>query len=951
MNEFLIELQAKLDEAKSKGLINADIDKIQGQLNKLKLQAEIDPNTISNLVKQLEGVINQKITISNINVDTSQAVKNGKDYVNKFNQSINQELSKSEKAINSFKSSLENAGKSSSEIDNLVEKVKALNVQIDSLRFKESTDGIMNIDVSGLDKLGNRVKITQSLIQDLQTMKWNVSNISTSVISTEEIEKINNVFSDYTARLAQFKSTNNNILSGLSEPLSDFENKLNGLKNGTSSINDVKNSFSMLKAEASKVSSNLSGELNKVDKAVRNITNGKETISGLRAEFKGLSNTPKEINSELNKLSTGLKNIKNIEAQEGRTANWSAAYKEWEKSVDSLRAKLRVLKKEQSNVASTQIFNTSDLRKADIPYMTKVSNTIEKQMAEIQKMSNAKGWKSFDVKGIEQADGLIKKLTLTVTDAEGAIKKLNFQREQLKGNGKAQPGLMQTGDVQIIKTAAQAQEELAQKTQNTNTKLDEQRTKLVNKIQLQLETGGYESKVETLISKTRQWTDETGNARISTINLSKAFDNLKAASDTLSKSNTVENQKALVAAEKELDAQVKTVTNSVKIMNASLAKDSTISSLHQRIQEFYDKNGATHRQWGVQLKQMLAETASGASLTNERVREIEASFIGVGNAARQAGKLGKSGFQKLTEGMKAFSYWGSSTFIVTKAISKFREAFTELKEINNIMTEISKVSQMTVQELSKLGDEAFKSASKYGKKASDYLTGIQDFSRAGFRGGKENDMAELSVLAQAAGDMDAELSNKYLIATDAAYKLNGEASKLNEILDGQNYIANNNATSMEHLADATRVAASQASSAGVAVEQMSAAIGTMVSVTQDSGETAGRAFKAILMNLQQVSGELEDGEVIDEESLTKYEKACNDLGVSLKTVKDGVISLRNPMEILKELADAYTSLDKMDARRAGLISAIGGRIYHVIQKCITRMNLIAGNPLELCTTI
>lgn len=75
MNEFLIELQAKLDEAKSKGLINSDIDRIQGQINKLKVQAEIDPNTISKLVKQLESVINQKITISNINVDHGNAVK------------------------------------------------------------------------------------------------------------------------------------------------------------------------------------------------------------------------------------------------------------------------------------------------------------------------------------------------------------------------------------------------------------------------------------------------------------------------------------------------------------------------------------------------------------------------------------------------------------------------------------------------------------------------------------------------------------------------------------------------------------------------------------------------------------------------------------------------------------------------------------------------------------
>lgn len=63
----------------------------------------------------------------------------------------------------------------------------------------------------------------------------------------------------------------------------------------------------------------------------------------------------------------------------------------------------------------------------------------------------------------------------------------------------------------------------------------------------------------------------------------------------------------------------------------------------------------------------------------------------------------------------------------------------------------------------------------------------------------------------------------------------------------------------------------------------------------------------------------------------------------MTTVKDGVVSLKEPMQILKELSEEYTKLDESDAKRANLLSAVGGKIYHVVQKCITRMNLIAGN--------
>lgn len=285
------------------------------------------------------------------------------------------------------------------------------------------------------------------------------------------------------------------------------------------------------------------------------------------------------------------------------------------------------------------------------------------------------------------------------------------------------------------------------------------------------------------------------------------------------------------------------------------------------------------------------QTADVQKRVTDQTQQTGAAYKSMGdtasNAIKKVGteqanmeKQSKSLFASLKESMSFLTYWTSPMFLMVQAVAKVKQAFTELKSVDTIMTEISKVSEMTANELKSLGDSAFEAASKYGKKASDYLTGIQEFSRAGFRGKYAEGMAELSVLTQAAGDIDATLSNQYLIATDSAYKLNGEAGKLNEILDGQNYIANNNAASMEHLARATKVAASQAASSGVAVEELSAAIGTMVAITQDSGDVAGRAFKAILMNLQQVSGELDDGEVIDEESLTKYERACNELGVS-----------------------------------------------------------------------
>lgn len=98
MDEFLVLLQAKLDEAKSKGNVNADIEKIQSQLNKLKVQVEIDPKAAQKLADNIGKLINQKITISDIGIDTKAGIKAGQEYGKQVSQGISQGISSASKS-------------------------------------------------------------------------------------------------------------------------------------------------------------------------------------------------------------------------------------------------------------------------------------------------------------------------------------------------------------------------------------------------------------------------------------------------------------------------------------------------------------------------------------------------------------------------------------------------------------------------------------------------------------------------------------------------------------------------------------------------------------------------------------------------------------------------------------------------------------------------------------
>lgn len=296
----------------------------------------------------------------------------------------------------------------------------------------------------------------------------------------------------------------------------------------------------------------------------------------------------------------------------------------------------------------------------------------------------------------------------------------------------------------------------------------------VNKIHLSFAKGDYEAKVESAIAKTQQWRDENGNARISTEQLRTAFANLGTAYNNLNADggNTVENQKALKQAESELSAEIKKATNEVTKMNAEYAKSSKVESFHQKLTEFYDKNSATHRKWGAELKQMMDATANGAKVTNSELLRMELRYKEIGNEARQAGKLGLSLFDGIKEQAKKFTQWVSITSVVMKSVQAVHGAVDNVIELDDALLELSKVSDLSAEGLENVTNQAYELGEKVGKTGTQVLDAITTFKRAGFDITQSTYLAEdaLKMTNVAEGINDAADSAQYLISIMKGYK-------------------------------------------------------------------------------------------------------------------------------------------------------------------------------------
>lgn len=340
-----------------------------------------------------------------------------------------------------------------------------------------------------------------------------------------------------------------------------------------------------------------------------------------------------------------------------------------------------------------------------------------------------------------------------------------------------------------------------------------------------------------------------------------------------------------------------------------LATEQQRLSLANTIEAWNQKNTAATKEVRAENDRYVASLRDlNTEMTKLQFGQIQTGFKQNENSMRTLNKLGASLKDQMKQAANSFTQWISVSSAIMGVVYNTKQAVSELKDLDDILTEISKTSDLTTEQLKNLGDTAFDTASKYGKKASDYLTGVQEMYRAGFDNAEQ--MAELSVLAQSAGDMDATLSNNYLMATNAAYKYKGSIEDLNNVLDSQNYITNNAAISMKDIADATTETASVAAEFGVQIDELSALIATATANTRESGSEVGTALKAILINLQDTTSK----PVTD---------TFDALGISMTKVVDGAEKLKTPIELIYELADAYNSLPEGDVMRANILNDIG----------------------------
>lgn len=443
-------------------------------------------------------------------------------------------------------------------------------------------------------------------------------------------------------------------------------------------------------------------------------------------------------------------------------------------------------------------------------------------------------------------------------------------------------------------------------------------------------TQGIQQMGTAMAQTSQTWRDGTLVRSIDTVNdglgkTVKFTTDIGEESVTVTRTVTENFDKQRQAAEKAASAEKRAIDSATAAYEKYIAAQQQ-STRNTKIQDRINYATGIDRDYSPKI---TAQNSMFGKISDEEFRNytsgVRDATEATGKFSQAAQEAGKSS-DTLLGNIQKFSRW----YLIGNAVSgitrSMRDALDTMKEVDSQLVVIRKVTGASGDDLKKIEEQAYDTATAFGVVANEYLESVAAFSRAGY-GNQSQALAELATKTQIVGDTNAETANQFLLSVDAAYKYKGNVEALSAVLDGANEIDNKYATSIEKIAEGLGTVAPVAAQAHVGVDELTAAIGTITAVTQRSGSEAARAFRALVLNiLGDTKTEIDEGVTWTTGEIAGLRDVIKIYAKDAYNAAQATGSLIDPMEAIGGLAQSMKDGLLTEQQLMEMVSDIGGKL-------------------------
>ena len=259
--------------------------------------------------------------------------------------------------------------------------------------------------------------------------------------------------------------------------------------------------------------------------------------------------------------------------------------------------------------------------------------------------------------------------------------------------------------------------------------------------------------------------------------------------------------------------------------------------------------------------------------------------------------------------------WGITASIFQSIQNSLYQAVDYVKELDTSLNNIRIVTNASNSDMRDFALYANEAAQAVGASTTSFTNAAQLYAQNGF---SEEDYTRLATITQKVANVtqqDTATVSEQITALMEGYHMS--IDQVEESLGGMSVVAAASAADLEELATAEQKVASTANTLGVSHEQLTAQIGTIVSVTRQAPESVGNALRTLYARIAdlQMGETLEDGTTLGNLSGT-----LADIGIN---VTDAEGNLRNLGDVLEELQGKWGDLS--NAQQIALGTKLAGK--------------------------
>ena len=259
--------------------------------------------------------------------------------------------------------------------------------------------------------------------------------------------------------------------------------------------------------------------------------------------------------------------------------------------------------------------------------------------------------------------------------------------------------------------------------------------------------------------------------------------------------------------------------------------------------------------------------------------------------------------------------WGVTATIFQTIQNSLYRAVDYVQELDTSLNNIRIVTSASNEDMRDFALYANQAAQSIGASTTSFTDAAQLYAQNGFNEEDYTRLAEITTKVANVTQQDTTAVSEQITALMAGYNMS--IDQVEESLGGMAVVAAASAADLEELATAEQKVASTANTLGVSQEQLTAQIGTIVSVTRQAPETVGNAMRTLYARIAdlQMGDTLEDGTTLGDLSGT-----LADIGVN---VLDAEGNLRNLGDVLEELQAKWGDLS--NAQQIALGTKLAGK--------------------------